>query len=276
MSFFEKIETENDLSASLTEQYRSRNYKSAYILGQRVNYPTADVLHDICEFTIQRPSGSPDNYRIYTPTTDTYGLQVVSTSANDTALGTGVRSVQINYLDQDWNEQIATIDMDGTSTVTAVASGVRRVNEFHSIETGTLSVAGGDITLETIGTTPEAPWTGRQTLGLIFEGGNKDVTAIFTVPEGKEVLIDQLNLSSSNQDQSIRLISNTDPTSRTLIQANCFLFQTLDFIGSNTNVTQKLGLLKFPSRADIKVSSSPVSNTADTSCHVVMKIIDKI
>ena len=275
MSFFEQIETENDLSASLTETFRQRPYVSIYILGQKVNYPAANVLHDICEFSLDRPSGAPDNYRIYTPTTDTYGLRVVSTSANDTLAGTGVQRVKIHYLDTNWELQSVEVDMNGTTPVTAVASGVRRVNDFHSLQTGTLSVSGGDISLETTGTTPEAPWTGRQTLGFINTGGNKDMTAVFTVPENKEIFAYEINVSSSNQDQSVRLRSNTDPITRELIQANCFLFQSVDFIGSNNNATQSLDYLRFPSRADIKISSSPTATSADSSCHLVMAMIDK-
>ena len=271
------LRTFNPLTSSVNDSLQGRSYTSIYTLGQRFNFPASDVLHDICEFSIQRPNGAPDNYRLYTPSTNTYGIEVVSSDAQDTLTGEGVQRIRVRYLDSNWELQSVDVDMNGTTPVTVVASGVRRVNDFFSIQTGITSVAEGDIMLQTTtGSSIEAPWTGQQTLGMLTQGGNKDMTAVFTVPENKEVYITEINVSSANSDQSVRVSANVDPISRELVAYNCFLFQSMDLIGSNSNASQGLNFLKFPSRADIKISASPTATGADTSCHVVMAMLDKV
>ena len=271
--FFAIPEAQTGLSVSALGKFNSRPAVSKYLLGQRDNYPTSAVLHDICEFTIIRPKNSnPDNYRIYTPETLTYDLEVLSTDVNDSnsvaIADAGVKTVTVDYLDVDWLHRSVDIHLDGTTPV-AVATGVRRVNDMYAKESGEWGTARGNITLRTSsGSTIEAPWTGAQTLAYIAAGGNKDMTAIYTVPADKEVFVHALSVSSANQDQSIRLRANVSPNTRELVGINTFLFQSVAYIGSNANSLANLNNKKFPPKADIKISVLPNAGSADTSCHL--------
>jgi hypothetical protein len=165
--------------------------------------------------------------------------------------------------------------MNGTTPVIVVSSGVRRVNDFHSLTTGQWSVARGNITLRTTsGSSIESPWSGSQTLRYIVESNNKDMTALYTVPLGKTVYIDGIYTSSVTSDQSIRLRSNVNPTTRELIEANCFLFQSIMFLGANLNNSVFTSWLKFPEKADIKVSSQPSNTSADSSTYMVFMEVE--
>lgn len=54
-------------------------------------------------------------------------MEVVSSSANDTALGTGARSVVVTYLDTDYVSQVAVLALNGVTPV-ALPALVRRIN----------------------------------------------------------------------------------------------------------------------------------------------------
>lgn len=272
----------NEFVTSVEGNYKGRDSVQKYILGERFNYPASNVLHDICQFSIDRPKGAPDNFRIYTPAVNTYNLEVVSSNANDSNsvanTDAGVKQVKILYLDSNMDEQSVIVDLDGANAVT-VGDGspidIRRVNDFHSVSTGEWGVARGNITLRTTaGSSIEAPWSGQQILGYIQVGGNKDMTALYTVPRGKKVYLQTISTSSANQDQSIRLRANVDPDTREMVQYNCFLFQSVVLLGSNANNPDSFGNLEFPEMVDIKVSCKPNAGSADSSVHVVLKLID--
>ena len=77
-------------------------------------------------------------------------MQIVSTSVNDTAAGSGAQEVDIVYLPYEWSDEYSweTIVMDGTTPVNTVATNIYRIEDF-AVTKG--SSAAGDITLKDIG-----------------------------------------------------------------------------------------------------------------------------
>ena len=254
------------LAVSISNDYKGRKASKKYMLGNRSSFPSSTLLVDICEFNPQLAGG---NYRIYTPKTNTFGLEISSTDANDSSAGTGVRTVEIIYLNTNWVEKSVVVSLNGTTAVTAVASGVRRVNDMYSVTCGTNGVAAGDLTLTTLsGDSIESPWSGTQTFRYIGSGGNKDRTCLYTVPLNKSVYIDTMTNSSANQDQDIRLRANVNPNTRLFVESNVYLFQTTIFIGSNGNNTTNLNWARFPGKVDIKVSSISANTSGKMSSFV--------
>lgn len=253
------------LDISISGEYKDRKSKKKYMLGGIPNFASNDTLEDICEFG---PPLAGGNYRIYTPQTELYDIEVVSSNANDTDGGSGVRTVKVVYLDSNWAEHTEIATLNGTTAVT-VAQNIRRVNDMYSYTTGTNGVSAGTLTLQTTsGSTIEQPWTGQQTLRYIASGGNKDRTALYTVPLNRTVYVQTITNSSANQDQDVRLRSNTDPNSREFVQTNAYLFQSTVYIGSNRNNSTQLNWLQFPSKVDIKVSSISAGTNGRMSTHV--------
>lgn len=272
-----RLSSNSQFGVSVAGEYLGRDSIIHYMLGQNINFQSANVLEDICEFDPPRPKGGGDNYRIYTPEFGTFDVEVVSTDANDNIAtvdtDAGVKTVRIHYLDENWVDSVVDVDLNGTNPVPALIT-ARRINDFHSVVTGEWGVARGSITLRTAtGATIESPWTGQQTLRFITQSGNKDMTALYTVPHGKKLYADGTVMSSANADISMRIRSNTDPYTRELVDYNCFLFQSVAFIGSNRNVASNAGWLEFPAKADIKISGS-TSTSGDCSCHMVMVEIE--
>lgn len=136
-----------------------------------------NVQEDICEWGgiyIPPPAG---------------GIQmaVQSTSASDDGnpAGTGVWTVEINYLNDNGAEQTEIVTLNGVTAVNTVATNIMRVNYFHTktADTATLGYgqAAGDITLKNL--------AGTATYAQITAGGNFSRHGFFTIPAGKKGLI---------------------------------------------------------------------------------------
>lgn len=111
--------------------------------------------------------------------------EILSTSANDTAAGTGARQVLVNYLDDQYIERSTIVALNGTTPVTLNTDHFRP-NGAVVIESGSSKFNEGDITIRDAGTTNP-----RQTI-LVGFSASEDTH--FTVPAGKEILV--LNFSS--------------------------------------------------------------------------------
>jgi hypothetical protein len=78
----------------------------------------------------------------YTPQGTDAQRSVNSTNANDTAAGTGARSVTINYLDTNFVLKSTTVTMNGT---TPVATGVADIAFIESIVVASVGSVGGNV-----------------------------------------------------------------------------------------------------------------------------------
>lgn len=104
-------------------------------------------------------------------------MQVVSTSANDTAAGTGVRTLLIHYLDANYAVQSESVTMNGTTPVNTVATNILRVQEMHVFTLGSGVAAAGTITLKNTAATV--------TYASIDIAFNRSRNAVYTIPAGK-------------------------------------------------------------------------------------------
>lgn len=107
-------------------------------------------------------------------------VKISSDSANDTAAGTGARTVLISGLDSSYDEISETITLNGTTEVTTTKSYLR-INSMVVVTTGSGNANAGNI----------YAGTGTVTLGVpatiynqIYVGFNNTMTASYTVPNG--------------------------------------------------------------------------------------------
>lgn len=114
-------------------------------------------------------------------------LKIVSTSANDTALGSGCRTLLITGLDANYLEISETVNMAGLTPVSTTKSFIR-VFDIIVATNGTSRTNEGIITAKNNASTI--------TLRLIAVGRSRSKTAMWTVPAGKVAYITQLQASS--------------------------------------------------------------------------------
>lgn len=121
-------------------------------------------------------------------------MTVSSTSADDTAAGTGARTVVVQGLDANYNEVTETVTLNGQTAVTMTAS-LLRVNYAYVATAGSGNSAAGDIYIGTGTVTAGIPATAYDIIKFDY---NATTTGSFTVPAGYTAYVSQ-GLFSSGQ-----------------------------------------------------------------------------
>lgn len=114
----------------------------------------------------------------------------VTGGAQDTANGTGIRIMEIDYLDANYVQQIESITLNGATPVLTTATDILRVNKLHAHSVGSGGGASATINLTSVG--------GGVTYSQIPAGLNVSRQAIYTVPEGYFLRIEQWQVSSGS------------------------------------------------------------------------------
>lgn len=128
----------------------------------------------------------PDS-ALYIPTT---GVQpsLVSTSANDTSAGTGIRTVKVEYLDTNYDPHTETVTMNGTTPVTMTACTVKFINNIIALTVGSNGASVGTIT---------ASYSGNN-MSVIGVGQNNAQSSARMIPNGKVAFITGMAAGSSS------------------------------------------------------------------------------
>lgn len=165
----------------------------------RGNIPGYDYIHKFGSNESVSTSIVPVcNGGFYRTPTGTATLEVISTSADDTAAGVGAREVSLQYLDSDFNLQTGTIATNGTSASTETISGVKRLVRAWVSSSGTYATQSsasqkGALTIresgggDTWATIPLA----QPTFGV-----SQSLIGAYTVPAGKTAYILSFAFSS--------------------------------------------------------------------------------
>lgn len=111
------------------------------------------------------------------PTQAAEALNVVSSSANDAAAGTGTRKIRVEGLNAAgaWTEE--TITMNGTTPVVTSSTWLRVIRAY-GVDAGSGGTNAGAITVKHNTTTANV-------FAVIKAGRNQAANAVFTVPAGK-------------------------------------------------------------------------------------------
>lgn len=117
---------------------------------------------------------------LYPWMTASTALEIVSTSANDAAAGTGARTVLIQGLDINYLEVSQTITLNGTTPV-AIPTALFRINSALIMSAGTGKVNAGDINIRDV--------VGGTIRAIIPLGYGLTRQSIYTVPAGKTLSI---------------------------------------------------------------------------------------
>lgn len=104
-------------------------------------------------------------------------MEVSSTSADDAAGGTGIRSVEIHYLDGILTQQYEEVTLNGTTPVNTVATDIRFIQCTHVVTFGSSPEAAGEISVQDT--------TGTTTYSKIAQGDTRCASSARMVPANK-------------------------------------------------------------------------------------------
>lgn len=197
----------------------------------------------------------------------TAGMQMEIRSSSDqdsgaggiNPAGTGVRTVDVHYLDSTWAEQIEAVTLDGTTAVTTTAVNILRINEMHTLTTGSGLIAAGDIDIRHLTDTP--------IYGRIPAGKNSLHQAIFTVPLGKILFLVSwqpgIGHQTGNRYGRFELEGTADSDDNYL--AGIFFSKDIIDIEDMAIFVSLNMPLKFPAKTDIRVAV--ISDSASANAH---------
>lgn len=196
-------------------------------------------------------------------------MQVVSSSAADSANGTGIQRVHIQYLDAKYRPHEIEVTLNGLTPVLTSVTDILRVNNMHAIAVGTGGVAAGNISLQAVG--------GAVTYSYLSAGLNLARQAIYTTPDGYRGYINHWQASSG---------SSGNHFCQTILRATCHDGQLLPgvFIVQDEQGTQNGGdiipmpiPIPIPPRTDVKISAvSDASNANVTALGAIMGWLEAI
>lgn len=232
--------------------------KTAYvfnIIGQRRGFTSTSVLNGVKEY-----DNSVADFAITSNST----LDIISSDANDTAAGTGVRTVKVTYINNSNNlVESAAITLNGTTLVTSVLTGVNQVLWMETDTAGSTGVAAGNIRLRINGGTVEVE--------QITAGGNKSRSAIFMIPTGYTGYVVNWMASSVNFDQDVRLRGTVNSLDRSL--STVYHYMSEKYCASNTNIPSGTDIwLKCPALSRIKCSTVAANTGSTSRCNTNMII----
>lgn len=117
----------------------------------------------------------------YTFQTSAQTLEILSDSANDAAAGTGARTVLVTTLDANYNEVQTVVTMNGTTPV-ALSGTHLFFNSALVLTFGSGNTNAGNITIRVA--------SAGAAQGYIAAGASVSCAALFTVPAGKQFIIE--------------------------------------------------------------------------------------
>lgn len=209
-----------------------------------------------------------ENGGVYTgfPRGNAETVQLVSTDANDTAAGTGARTVTVIGLDENWLIQSETITLNGTTPATGVLL-------FRRVHTMSVQTSGNDNESFNAGIiTCRHSTTTANVFCTIQTGRNQSYAAVYTIPDGKigiklnlKIEVDRSNASSVAGFVWVQEFGKSPRYRRPFTASNNSVF-----------AEEPYGGLTYPAKTDIGVvvTSCTANNTAVQASFDIILIDD--
>ncbi len=231
------------------------------VLGKRTNsWSSTVVLGDVAQYL-------DNSQALINPGVLGTNYYLRSSSTSDTALGTGVRSVRITYLDAYGMQKSATISLNGTTSI-LLGNGFLYFQWVEIASAGSAGMPVGNITIANV---PGVPLT-SQIVELVQAGNSKSFSARYKVPADKFAYIVAWGATGiGGQTFDVRLMATTFADNR----AASSLPHTLSsaFLGSGNHLFTPVYYLKCPPLTEIKASAIPQSSAAANKIDVNFDII---
>ncbi len=190
---------------------------------------------------------------LYVYPTSAIQMKVSSSSADDTALGTGARTVSVQGLDQDYNEVAETITLTGQTAVLTTTTFIRVFRAFV-ITAGSGGTAAGTIYVGTGTVTAGVPAT---VYAEIPVGENQTIMAIWTVPAGYTFYVYRGTFSAASNNAAQYILG------KFMIRPFGGVFRNAADVTSNSNlIPYDFEIpLAVPEKADIEARAIALSGT---------------
>lgn len=229
------------------------NHEGRRVLGHAAVNAVADE-YDVSSAPVNNPTPLPSALQ---------SMELISSSLNDAAAGTGATSVLIRGLTTADAEVTETVTPTGTTGVT-LANQYRRINDMIVVGYGSNGGAVGDIDIQDVG--------GGSVYARVEADHRRARLGAFTVPAGKKAVITSWKAGSILKELEFLLLATAFNGTR---YADTFIEQDMILLKDNTfDEVSELPQV-FPALTDIKVTfdntSDPKTGTAFTTFEVMIE-----
>ena len=249
------LELRLEESIRLTGRFNGKPALVYQVLGRRAGFTSTSIYNDVVEFansTAEIPA-----------LLITDALEIVSSSVNDAAAGTGVRTVKVVYIDHTGSIVSATLTLNGT---TAVAAGftANEILYMYATSVGSGLVAAGDIRLRVV--------AGPVECEQISTGRNRSRSARFMVPTGYTGYIKRITLGAAGTTIDHYVRAQTDIEAG--IYSAAYVELESDYIPTGATKDKDLPMLQIPANGRVKVSviagATASTNIADVDFGLIL------
>lgn len=236
---------------------RVPGYSIVKALGECVDMAASTTGVDIWRGNQLTPSiPTASHEMIPTPADVGEQMTVVSESVNDTAGGTGIREVRMNYIEASGAMATEDIVMAGTTPVNTVATDIRFVNDLHAIDLGSNGVAEDHIKIYRAGES-------LRVYSMIAEGGNRSMVPLRMVPVGYRMVLWDWHTEEARDKRCALRIRSTDMDG--VLLPGVFCFKGVAYMKKNASGMLSLGE-DIPPLSIVKVSAWPDQVDSEASC----------
>lgn len=190
-------------------------------------------------------------------------MEVVSSSADDAAAGTGARTVCIDYLTGTFEPKQEIVTLNGVAAVPTVATDMYRINRIWVVTAGTGNVSAGNINIRNLADTP--------IYSQIPAGFTRARNAMYAVPAGVALYVTQLTYSCGNSQGGrfcrFSLRANYNDCTGESTGSIFYPYSEIGIQDGPFTITYDVPM-KFIAGTDIKVSAQGDAANADALCSV--------
>ena len=230
-----------------------------HVIGRRGEFVNSVAMQDIVEFNTASLITIPEM-------AGTENLEIVSSSASDSAAGTGIRTLRVVYVDENGDQQNSgLITLNGITPV-ALSFKAKAIQWMEAYSVGSGGVSAGNITLRNAAT----PTTIYE---QISAGGNKSTSGRFMVPAKHYAILPSWDTHAVRQRVDFRIRATVHSIDGSESDG-VYLFKDSAYIGADQNGEHSLPWLVMPPLSKVKISGIPDAISpqcrADTSFQVLM------
>jgi len=223
-------------------------------LGERESMAVVVTGEDIWRGNELTPAPT-SHTTIPTPSALGEQMTVVSENANDTSAGTGVRTLEIHFIDEAGNAQVETVTMNGTTPVNTVSTKIRFVNHMNTKTVGTNTVAAGHIKIYKTGS-----------VGLVYsmiaKGGNMSLVSNRMVPRGHTLILTGWHGTEAQGKRVALRVRSTDMDG--VLLPGVFTFKDTVYL-NKTSSGHMDDAIKIPAFSIVKISGWGDATGAEVS-----------
>lgn len=198
----------------------------------------------------------------YTATTTVDTLSIVSSSANDSATGTGARTILLDCIDAGFNSSFASVTMNGTSAV-ADAHECVAINSAYVVTAGSGGINAGNIEITRA--------TGGTTLAYIPAGVGANQSCIYTVPADKQAMFEMAELGASSGTPVVKFFWNRYNSLTGVTSKEYRFFH--DPVANSLLKVEGVDI-PIPEKNTIWVSATTDTDNSEVSCRMKVKLVD--